>query len=90
MLIYEFGVQYGFYDKDFLETERYQTSTFQFHETKLFLEQFWQHLAPHSYEHYKPKSSKSTKIENLALRYLHKFITYSLCGGGDSNEEVTL
>lgn len=64
MSINEFEVSYGFYDKDFLENERYLMSFYQFIETQIFLGQFWQHLVPHFYEVYDLKKTKSTQIQS--------------------------
>lgn len=89
MSISEFRVKMGFYDEEFFKTESYQTSFFEFQELKLFPQRFWQSITPYSPDKYEPKQSKSTKIKNPTLRYLHKFVTYSLCGIGDSNRVVT-
>lgn len=89
MLILDFGVKYGFYDKDFLEMERYQTSIFQFHKNVLLPAEFWRTLMPHSSKGYKLREFKRTKVKEPALCYLYRFITYSLDGWGDSNRVVS-
>lgn len=89
MFVSEFGVKCGFYGEDILEIERYQTSVFEFHEETLLSAEVWRTISSLSHNAYKPQESKSIRIWDPALRYLHRFITYSLDGRGDSNGVVS-
>ena len=51
-------------------------------------DQFW-HEITQSEDFYHSSRSKSSHIVSPVLRYVHRYITYSLSGRGDSNGNVT-